>query len=70
MSRFFRSVIVWLYFGLSFLYPYRFRSVFRDEIREIFLNVVDEAEETGGFGLLRTSVSELKGIMFSIIREN
>jgi len=70
MSRFFRSVIVWLYFGLSSLYPYRFRSVFRDEIREIFLDVVDEAEEAGGFGLLRRAVSELKGIMFSIIREN
>jgi hypothetical protein len=70
MNRFFRSVLVWLYFGLSSLYPYRFRSVFRDEIREIFLDVVDEAEEAGGFGLLRTSVSELKGILFSIIREN
>ena len=70
MNWFFRTVIARFYFGLLSLYPNHFRSAFGDEIRNVFLDVVDEASETGEFKLLTTSIRELKSLLVSIIREH
>ena len=64
-----RFMIMRLYVCLLPLYPKNFRSTFNDEIQEIFLKIVIEAEELGGFGLLKTSMRELNSLVASIIKE-
>jgi MFS family permease len=64
-----RFMIVRLYVCLLPLYPNNFRSTFNDEIQDIFLKIVIEAEEQGGFGLLKTSMRELNSLVASIIKE-
>jgi hypothetical protein len=58
-----------LYVWLLGLYPSRFRAAFRDEIEDVFLNVMDEAEMARGYGLFKTSMLELKSLVASIIVE-
>lgn len=69
LRRLMRFVIVRLYVCMLPLYPNHFRTTFNDEIQDIFLNIVIEAEEQGGFSLLNTSMRELKSLMASIIKE-
>ena len=64
-----RIPIVRLYGCLLQLYPPRFRAEFIAEIRDIFLKVMLEAEERGGFWLLKTSLRELTALVISIYRE-
>jgi len=66
---FIRSPLLRLYGGLLQLYPPRFRAEFSAEIRDIFLNVILEAEERGGFWLLKISLRELTALVISILRE-
>ncbi len=47
----------------------RFPLEFSAEIRDIFWNVMSEAEARGGLWLLKISLRELTGLMISIVRE-
>ena len=67
--RLMRFMIVRLYVCLLPLYPNHFRTTFNDEIQYIFLKIVIEAEEQGGFSLLNTSMRELNSLVASIIKE-
>ena len=69
LRRLMRFMIVRLYVCLLPLYPNHFRTTFNDEIQDIFLKIVIEAEEQGGFGLLNTSMRELNSLVASIIKE-
>ena len=69
LRRLMRFMIVRLYMCLLPLYPNHFRTTFNDEIQDIFLRIVIEAEEQGGFGLLNTSMRELYSLVASIIKE-
>ena len=51
------------------LYPSNFRSTFNDEIKDIFLKNVIEAEEERGFSLLNTFMREFRSRVVSIIME-
>jgi len=64
-----RSFVVWLYGCLLELYPPRFRHEFGAEIRDIFWDVILEAEGHGGFWLLKTSLRELIALAISISLE-
>lgn len=64
-----RTSIVRLYGCLLQLYPPRFRTEFTGEIRDIFLDLMLEGEERGGFWLLKTSLRELTALAISILRE-
>ena len=65
-----RSFVVWLYGRLLQLYPPRFRREFVVEIRDIFWDVILEAEGRGGFSLLKTALRELTGLVVSLLRES
>ncbi len=67
--RLMRFMIVRLYMCLLPLYPNHFRTTFNDEIQDIFLKIVIEAEEQGGFGFLNTAIRELNSLVASIIKE-
>jgi hypothetical protein len=69
LQRLIRLLIVRLYGGLLSFYPYQFRITFNTEIQDIFLKIVIEAEEQGGFSLLSTSMRELNSLVASIIKE-
>ncbi|MBN2500639.1 MAG: hypothetical protein JXB38_07685 [Anaerolineales bacterium] len=69
MRGFVRFGVVRLYVWLLGLYPGRFRAAFRDEIEDVFLNVMDEAEIAGGYGLFKTSMLELRSLAISVIVE-
>jgi len=64
-----RMPIVRLYGSLLHLYPSRFRAEFIAEIRDIFLKVTLDAEERGGFCLLKTSLREFTELVISIFHE-
>jgi hypothetical protein len=66
---FIRNPVVRLYGYLLQLYPPCFRVEFIAEIRDIFLKVMLEAEERGGFWLIKTSLRELIALVISIFRE-
>ncbi len=66
---FVRFVVEKLYAWLLSLYPDRFRATFNEEIEDVILNVMDEAESAGGYGLLKTSMLELKSLVASITVE-
>jgi hypothetical protein len=66
---FIRNPIVGLYGCLLQLYPPRFRAEFTTEIRDIFINVMLEAETRGGFFVLYTSLREITALVISIFRE-
>ena len=66
---FIRNPVVRLYGYLLQLYPPGFRVEFIAEIRDIFLKIMLEAEERGGFWLLKTSLRELMALVISIFRE-
>ena len=69
MRRNLRFIIERLYLGMLFFYPDRFRANFGDELQDIFLTVVDEAEEAGNNKLLAIYINELKSLAVSIVRE-
>jgi hypothetical protein len=64
-----RVIIEQLYFGMLSLYPSRFRANFGDELQDIFLRVVDEAEGAENRELFILYFHELKSLVISIIRE-
>jgi hypothetical protein len=66
---FIRNPLLRIYGGLLQLYPPRFRAEFSAEIRDIFLKVILEAEERGGFWLIKISLRELTALVISIFRE-
>lgn len=65
-----RVIIEQLYFGMLSLYPSRFRANFGDELQDIFLRVVDEAEDAESKELFILYFHELKSLTISIIREH
>lgn len=67
--RWMRFMIVCFYGNLLPIYPKRFRTAFNDEIRDTFLEIVNEAEDQGGFCLLKTSLRELSSLVVSIVKE-
>jgi hypothetical protein len=69
LRRFNRFTIVRLYMCLLRRYPKHFRTTFNDEIQDIFLKIMIEAEEQGGLDYLNTSMRELKCLVASIIKE-
>jgi hypothetical protein len=64
-----RILILRLYGYLLQLYPPRFRAEFSAEIRDIFLNLMLEAEQRGGFWLIKTPLREYAALVISIFRE-
>ena len=69
MHRYLRATIERLYTGMLSFYPDRFRANFGEELQDIFLRIVDEAEDAGDIGLLNVYFFELKSLAVSIIRE-
>jgi len=69
LQRLMRSMIERLYLSLLTLYPNHFRTKFNDEIQEIFLKTMIEAEEQGGFSLFNASIREFYSLGSSIIKE-
>ena len=69
MRRNLRFIIERLYLGMLSLYPDRFRAKFGEELQDIFLRIVDEAEEAGNSKLLTIYFHELKSLTVSIVRE-
>jgi len=69
LQRLMGFMVVRLYVCLLPLYPNHFRKTFNDEIQDIFLKIMVEAEEQGGFGFLSTSMRELNYLVVSIIKE-
>ena len=69
LQRLMSFMIVRLYMSLLPLYPFHFRTMFNDEIQDIFLKIMIEAEEQGRLDYLNTSMRELKCLVASIIKE-
>ena len=69
LQRLMGFMIVRLYMSLLPLYPNHFRRMFNDEIRDIFLKIMIEAEKQEGFGYLNTSLREINSLVASIIKE-
>jgi hypothetical protein len=67
MRRNLRFIIERLYLGMLSLYPDRFRANFGEELQDIFLRIVDEAE--GNNKLLAIYFNEFKSLTISIVRE-
>jgi hypothetical protein len=68
-QQFIRITVIRLYGYLLLLYPHRFRTEFMEEIREIFLKVTLEAEQSGALWLVRISLRELIALVISIFQE-
>jgi hypothetical protein len=62
--------VVCLYGSLLLLLPYPFRVEFGAEIRDIFFQVLQEAEQRGALWLLKVSLRELSALVGAIGREN
>jgi hypothetical protein len=68
-QQFIRIMIIRLYGYLLLLYPYRFRTEFIEEIREIFIKVTLDAQQGGALSLVKISLRELIALVISIFRE-
>ena len=59
----------WLYQRSLRLYPHTFRTIFGDEMIDVFTNALDEAAEQGGGALLRFCLRETGALSSSVVRE-
>jgi hypothetical protein len=64
-----QDLVLHLFESLLHLYPPRFRDEFSAEIRAVFVNRMQEAEQRGGTAWLATAFREITQLLMSILRE-
>jgi hypothetical protein len=69
IRKYFHIAVLRLYEQLLWFYPTRFRAEFTAEMRDIFRQIILEAEESRWLWLLKTTLREFTALLISIFHE-